>query len=1728
MHNNREIQDWLIMHIAELLNISPGTINIHEKFSAYGLSSIDSVILSGELEEFLGRRLSPTLVYDYPNIVSLADHLARNQEKIKPDSFINSPAINSSEPIAVIGMSCRFPGAKDPEAFWKLLHDGVDAISEVPETRWNKKAFYNPDPSVPGKSISCWGGFLDNIDQFDPFFFNISPVEAKHMDPQQRLLLELSYEALDDAGQVIEELDGSKTGVFIGISVSEYSLLQFDNPLQIIGHSGTGSALSIAANRISYNYNFHGPSIAIDTACSSSLAALHLACQSLRNGECTMALAGGVNMILSPAHSIAFTKAGVLSPEGRCKTFDAEANGFVRGEGGGLVLLKPLSSAIADGDPVQAVILGSVMFQDGRTNGLIAPSREAQETLLREAYDVAGVSPANVQYVEAHGTGTLLGDSMEAQAIGAVLGVDRTNESCTIGSVKTNIGHLESAAGIAGFIKVILSLKHQIIPPTIHYQTPNPLIPFDKLKLQVSNVLMPWPSHTGTSIAGVSSFGFGGTNVHVVVGEADAIKQEINAPDLPDDQSCQLLPLSGKSKEALQLLAGNFHELINDDASIEIKEICQAAGLRRSQYDYRLSIIGNSRKELCESLRAFIHEEPDPGTFIGNEIPGQQRKLVFVFSGQGGQWYGMGRELIKQEPVFYNAIKTIDQIIYARYGWSLMNVLCDKGSESRFNEIEVIQPAIFAIQVALAELWQSCGIIPNAVTGHSMGEIAAAHIAGILSLEDALQIVCFRSQLLKPLSGKGSMLATELSAIQAENILKDFDKDISIAVINGHASTVLSGHPVTIKKVKEHLEKQNLYCKLVNVDVASHCPQMDSLRTELIDGLSELNPLIPSIPFYSTVTGSRGDELLFNAQYWMDNIRKPVMFSVVIDELLKDGYTDFIEIGPHPVLLGSIQLTLQTSHRHVGLFPSLLREEPEREVMLRTLGQLYTKGYNVAWKKLYSTPRKYVKLPMIQWQKQRYWIDKKFSGSKNAWLQTGQMHPLLGERMYLANSPNSFLWQTSFDDVVMSLLGDHRIGNEILFPAAGYIEMALQSAKETGINNYFTVSDFVFNESMILHEGNTRTIQSILTPAEKDSFTFSIYSRTSEKVNWTLHASCVLKKNPATDVFKTSNGMHHDSIIQQSTSQFTADKFYNLLQTRGIEYGPGFRVVQQIWTKDDESIGQIILHGSLQYDSEQYQIHPVILDGCLQVLAITQDALEEHSFYLPTGCKQIRFFNKPNGNIWSHVSLNPVSESGTDALSADIRLYDDNGHTIAELVGFTLQRTSRHVRRLLSEQDSWLYQLQWKIKNESCTSVLFPSEKKHWMILADDEGVGKKLAEQMEANGDHCHLLFCSEAKEKMNNGNNESLIEVIEKKVNEISSPLYGVIHMWSLSTPATPDTKGSTGAIQMYGCNSLLNLVQVLAKRIAGMPRLWLISRDAQFVNQIEPLAIEQSPIWGLGKVISLELPELKCVRIDIDPQQPDAESISLLIKELSTDGREDQIAYRDGVRFVHRLLPFTLKTSINSPALIFKSDSTYLITGGLGSLGIKTAEWMSQRGAKHLVLLGRNKPSTCVMNMVDQLRHKGVEILILQSDVSDAVQLNNVFEKINNEMPVLRGVIHAAGILDDGSLLNLNEDRVKKVMTPKVDGTWNLHLATLDLPLDFFVLFSSAVSVLGSPGQGNYAAASTYLDAFAWYRRNLKLPAISINWGPWAEVGLAAETIERLKEKCNNPTSYQGYKN
>ncbi|HEU4594643.1 MAG TPA: type I polyketide synthase, partial [Pyrinomonadaceae bacterium] len=704
----------------------------------------------------------------------------------------------ASEPIAIIGMACRYPGAENPSAFWRLLRGGVDAVRETPADRWDVDAFYDEDAQAPGKMNTRWGGFLEQVDQFDPHFFKISPREAVHLDPQQRLLLEVSWEALEDAGQVPANLGGTQTGVFVGIMGNDYGDTPMTEPDLVNFYTFPGVARCIAANRLSYFFDFRGPSMAIDSACSSSLVAILLACRSLWNRESTLALAGGVNLMLSPEGTVWYAKAGLLARDGRCKTFDARADGLVRGEGCGIVVLKRLSDALADGDNIQAVIRGGATNQDGRSNGLTAPNRWAQEALIREACREAGVSPGELQYVEAHGTGTALGDPIEALALGAVLAEGRAEGSaCAVGSVKTNIGHLEAAAGVAGLMKVVLMLKHRELAPSLHYEQPNPHIPFDQLPLQVQQALAPWPG--AERLAGVNSFGFGGTNAHLIVGEAPAPARAVDEAEPSADeeltgaepqteragltdaeQASLLLPLSARTAEALRAQAQALRQFLSaDGASLRLSDICYTAGVRRTHHEHRLALVGQTREDLVGHLSSFLEGATHPAIAAGrSKAHGRRARLAFIFGGQGPQWWGMGRQLLRDEKVFRESLEMCDEAFGREAGWSLLAELT--AEESRVAETEVAQPCLFALQVGLAALWRSWGVEPDALVGHSVGEVAAAHVAGVLSLTDAVRVIFHRSRLMQRVTGAGKMAAVELDHAEAVRHLADYEGRLAV------------------------------------------------------------------------------------------------------------------------------------------------------------------------------------------------------------------------------------------------------------------------------------------------------------------------------------------------------------------------------------------------------------------------------------------------------------------------------------------------------------------------------------------------------------------------------------------------------------------------------------------------------------------------------------------------------------------------------------------------------------------------------------------------------------------------------------------------------------------------------------------------------------------------------------------------------------------------------------
>ncbi|WP_433527971.1 SDR family NAD(P)-dependent oxidoreductase [Micromonospora sp. CA-263727] len=964
--SREQLEERILRELGTRLRLDPGSLDPKRPIATYGLQSVDLIGLVGEMEQWSGRALPATLAWEYPTVEALAAFLAGDRAAAAEPTPA-PPRTRGPEPIAVIGIGCRFPGGADtPQEYWRLLTEGRDAVTEVPAGRWRAEDF----------DASRWGGFLPGgVEGFDPAFFGISPREAARMDPQQRLLAEVAWEALEDAGIVPEQLAGSATGVFVGIATNDYAHLQFQRLDRIDAHTGTGNALSIAANRLSYLFDLHGPSLAVDTACSSSLVAVQQACASIAQGDCTLALAGGVNLILSPALAINFTRAGAMAGDGRCKPFDSRADGYVRAEGAGIVVLKPLAQAVRDGDAIYAVIRGGAVNQDGRTNGLMAPNPHAQEAVIRAAYARSGVAPGDVHYVEAHGTGTLLGDPIEAKALAAVVSARRDPaRPCLIGSVKSNLGHLEAAAGIAGLIKVALMLRHRRIPASLHFREPNPHVPFEQLALRVADTARPWPTGDGPALAGVSSFGFGGTNCHLVLQEAP--------PAAPAERAVAgrtlLLTVSASTDAALrELAARHAARLTEPGAESAVAAYCAAAAVRRTHHAARLACVGGSAAELGEALAAFARGADHPGLIAGVRWAGRRPRPVFVFAGQGPRWWPLAADLLDTEPVFREALRRCDAALRRHVDWSLVEQLTVAPERSRLADPGVVQPATCALQIALATLWRSWGVEPAAVVGHSVGEIAAAHVAGALGLDDALRVAVHRGRVIRTVIGRGKMAVVGASYDETRNILARLDDGlVSAAAGNGPTSTVISGETAAVERLANLLDAEGVFCRVLeSVDYASHSPQMEPLQTVLRDALAGLAPGPATRTLVSTVTGEPVDGSAMDAGYWATNLRQPVLFDRAVDNLLATGHDTFVEISGHPMLVGALAEKLDLREQPGTVVASLHRDQPGRAALLGELAGLYCAGLPVDWTRLYGAVPPVVSLPPYPWQRERCWVE---------------------------------------------------------------------------------------------------------------------------------------------------------------------------------------------------------------------------------------------------------------------------------------------------------------------------------------------------------------------------------------------------------------------------------------------------------------------------------------------------------------------------------------------------------------------------------------------------------------------------------------------------------------------------------------------------------------------------------------------------------------------------------
>ncbi|MFC9255609.1 SDR family NAD(P)-dependent oxidoreductase [Amycolatopsis thailandensis] len=1601
------IRAWLIAWVADRTGLPADPDRpLHES----GLSSRESMELAADLGRYLGRPLARTLVWEHPTIAALADHLSTVEQPVAATG-----EAREEEPIAIVGIGCRLPGGTEsPEQYWRFLDVGRDGIRDIPEGRWEEDF---------GR-----GGFLDDIAGFDADFFGIVPGEAEAMDPQQRMLLEVTWAALEHAGMPPSTLRGSRTGVFVGLSAGEYGHLTMTDPAAVDVWSATGAATSIAANRLSYLFDLRGPSLTLDTACSSSLVAVHQAVQSLRRGECGTALVAGVNLLLTPAVTATFRRAGVLAPDGHCKPFDAAADGIARGEGCGVVVLKPLKAARRAGDRVLAVIRGSAVNSDGRSNGLVAPSPRAQAALLREAYAAAGVEPSSVDYVEAHGTGTALGDPIEAGALGEVLGTGReAARPLLIGSVKGNLGHLEGAAGIAGLIKVVLAMVHRRLPPTPHYREPSPHIDFTGLGLRVVGTGADWPRYSGVARAGVSAFGFGGTNAHVVLEEWPAASFPTRGKET---EGPRVFALSARSPEVLRTRAADLAAWLEDHREVPLDVVAATLARGRDHLPVRGAVVAQDRDRVAAALREMTAAEAGP-------VP----DLVFVFSGYGSQWPGMGRLLLRTEPAFRAEVEALDPAFREEAGFSLREVLA---GERDLPDLGATQLALFGMQLALAGLWRAHGVVPDAVLGHSMGEVAAAVIAGALDVADGLRVMATRARLLAEVdaSGVGAMAVVELSPAELAELEAEFP-GITVAVYASPVQCTVSGDAEQVEALVSHVESLGRLARRLPVGGAGHSEAVDAVLDRFRAELDGLAPRPAEILCYSSVLDDPLWSPTFDVEYWAANLRRPVRFSQALAAATADGYGVFVEISPHPVALAAIEQSTGAL-----ALPSASRKIDERTAFLTTLARLHTLGVPGVLDARGPRPIP-VELPGPRWRHERFWPRRPAARPGS-----GGTQPLLGVHIEQPTG-GGHLWNADVGTEVLPWLADHAAMGVALFPAAGFLELALAAAKAVlRPGGQLRVGGLELHRVLPLaaHTEVTTSLSTGSGPSEVD-----VYAR-SAGGGWIRHATARVRDGETSVV-----------PFGAVTEDVRPLDLYRTLAGMGQSYGPAFRGLSGVFAAPGRASASI----TLPVDHPAYVLHPVIADACLHALAAAAgDALREaEGVFLPLTLGEVVLAGDPGRGVRVDAVLDSLDPAG-DGLVGGVQLVDADDVVLVEFREVYCRRFQRSA--LPVPMTDLLFETVWRQTD-------LPAGKpgaRHWAVLHEGVPWLTALRDLLTESGDEMATAPL---------GDRAALAELVGSR--EVAGVLVCV-------PPSDPLVAPRTVA-------ALSGVVAELAGAPTP-PRLWLVSAGASAIEAGECGDPGQAWLRGLVRVLAFEHPELRASQVDFDAEQVPARLwAGRLVAEIRAEAPDDEIAWREGVRYTRVLDRPELGGPGDKPVV---REGAYVITGGLGGLGLVAADWLAKRGATRLVLSGRRGASSEVEPMLADLRELGADVRVIAGDIADPGTAEELVTAATDDGMPLRGVLHAAGVLSDGAAVSVEIGAVEAVWRAKALGAWRLHEATAGHDLDWWLTYSSAAAMFGSPGQTAYATANAWVDALVAWRRAAGLPAATIGWGAWGEAGAA----------------------
>ncbi|HBE71685.1 MAG TPA: polyketide synthase [Planctomycetaceae bacterium] len=1454
-------------------------------------------------------------------------------------SYSASVANSPREPIAIIGIGCHFPGAANSwKRYWRNLVDGVDCITETPKSRWNLQQFYAAGEALPGKTQSKWGGYIDDIEQFDPQLFRISPREASGMDPQQRMLLDVAYRAIEDAGQPIERLAGRPVAVFTGISSFDYAVagLSYEDRGVIDAYSNTGGSSSIAANRVSYCFDLRGPSVAVDTACSSSLVAMHMACQSIWNGEAEMALASGVNALILPDFYVAFSQLGVLSPDGRCRTFDAQANGYVRSEGAGCVMLKPLAAALRDNDPVYAVVRSTALNQDGRTPGMTVPSEEAQTALMRAACESASVQPSEIQYVEAHGTGTSVGDPIEASAIGNVVSNDRTGAPCRIGSVKTNIGHLEAGAGMASIIKVALSLHHQQIPAHLNFTAPNPQIDFEGLKLSLPLETQQWESNT-SRLAGINGFGYGGANGHIILEQAPTGAAKTTAAYTPsrtsraasagsDSSSIDapvLLPLSARSKPALTALATNLANwLEGDGAGIHLAEAAGFIAHRRAHHSQRTTACASDREEMIDQLRTIAASEPAE---LGEELSSTRRAVgpAFVCSGQGPQWWGMGRGLLKFSPAFRTVIKRCDAE-FSRYGeWSLMHELTRDEKTSRMQKTSIAQPSIFAIQVALAAVWESWGIVPTAVVGHSVGEIASAYLSGGLSFEDACCVAFYRGHTMDLATSQGAMVAAGLAAADVEGWIRGIESEVSLAAINGPTSVTISGASGAIEDLATRLEDAGVFCRRLAVEYAFHSPQMAPVRDTLLECLDGIRPQATHTPMVSTVTGKLIDGQQLGPEYWWQNVRESVRFSDAMSSIAELGHGVAVEIGPHPVLAYSINECFQTAGQSVRTVASLNRKQDDLQVLSKSLGSLYAMGFDIDWSGFYNKPTRRIDVPAYPFQMQTCWSES-FESARTR--SASVDHPLLGQK---TDSPTP-KWQQRIDLGLQKYLADHLVRGAAIYPAAAMLDAALAAADQMNESETLRLARIQLLNACTLEDGRPQWIQ---TAYDAERRRLALAFRSTETEQWRALANTTIDSVAKHVTDFEAKRIELSAARDRCRQPFTEEALYTHCLETGLEYGTSFRGLKSGSRHDGEVIADVTLEDANLNAADHY-VHPAVLDSCFHSMLAADPSfgLGSDGLYLPFQIDGVTFHQKLGLQATVHCKLRSKSDK---QLVCDLDIYDPSGKLCIEIDGFTSRRVG--TQRTRERTEDLLYSYSWveapigdnanqqtelttqapgsDYTTATSTDADSESAAPHWLVFMDESSFGRELVGRLLDQGGTVSEIYRHDSGVSQAVGGTFFQVDpaVLPSFKDALAAaaatqPVTDIVYLWGLDTPdshqlSCQDLEDSTHVTSL----ALMHLVQAwddLPEEPTAT--LSLVTAGAQSdEHSADPVSLAQGPLIGFGRVIAAEYARLGARLIDL-PAVPSVIDIDNLALHLLTQDTEDETMWRSGKRLARRFMP------------------------------------------------------------------------------------------------------------------------------------------------------------------------------------------------------------------------------